>query len=125
MLSDWLDNPIAYGAYDGNELIGFFEGFLEKWNNRFRISNICVFDVKNRNAGIGQLLLDKITKQAIASGARMIALETQSFNSKAFSFYKKNEFEIIGFDCYAYSNNGLKEKNMRIEMGKNYYNSIN
>jgi len=50
----------------------------------------------------------------------MMVLETQSFNSKAISFYKKNGFEIIGFDRYAYSNNGPEEKNMRIEMGKKF-----
>ena len=39
MLSDWLDHPTAYGAFEGDRLIGFVEGFLEKWNNRYRISN--------------------------------------------------------------------------------------
>ena len=62
--------------------------------------------------------MEKITIDAVISGARMIVLETQSFNSKAISFYKKNGFEIIGFDRYAYSNNGPEEHNMRIEMGK-------
>ena len=59
-----------------------------------------------------------IFTEAIASGARMIVLETQSYNSKVISFYMKNGFEIIGFDRYAYSNNGPKEHNMRIEMGR-------
>lgn len=118
ILSDWLENPIAYGAYQNNELVGFVEGFLEKWNNRFRITNICVFDIAYRNHGIGQLLIDRISVDAKESSARMTVLETQSFNSKAISFYMKNGFEIIGFDRYAYSNNGPAEKNMRIEMGK-------
>lgn len=118
MLSDWLENPVAYGAYEDNEFIGFIEGFLEKWNNRFRITNICVLNSDKRNSGIGQKLMEKITIDAVNSGARMIVLETQSFNSKAISFYKKNGFEIIGFDRYAYSNNGPEEHNMRIEMGK-------
>lgn len=117
MLSDWLENPVAYGAYEDERLIGFVEGFLEKWNNRFRITNICVFDLSNRNLGIGNMLMSQILTDARKSGARMVVLETQSFNSKAISFYKKNGFEIIGFDRYAYSNNGPEEKNMRIEMG--------
>ena len=118
MLSDWLDNPFAYGAFDGDLLIGFVEGCLEIWNNRFRISNICVFDHKRRTSGIGTLLLDTIIKDAKESMARMVVLETQSYNHKAISFYQKNGFEIIGFDMYAYSNDGPKEHNMRIEMGK-------
>lgn len=48
----------------------------------------------------------------------MAVLETQSYNYKAISFYKKNGFEIIGFDRYAYSNEDPEDHNMRIEMGK-------
>ncbi len=118
MLSEWLDNPIAYGAFEGDTLIGFVEGFLEDWNNRYRISNICVFDTGLRSKGVGTALLEKIMEDAVKSGARMAVLETQSYNSKAISFYKKNGFELIGFDRYAYSNDGPKEHNMRIEMGK-------
>lgn len=118
MLSEWLDNPVAYGAFEGDTLIGFVEGFLEEWNNRYRISNICVFDTGLRSKGVGTALLEKIMEDAVKSGARMAVLETQSYNSKAISFYKKNGFELIGFDRYAYSNDGPKEHNMRIEMGK-------
>jgi ribosomal protein S18 acetylase RimI-like enzyme len=118
MLSEWLDNPVAYGAFEGETLIGFVEGFLEDWNNRYRISNICVFDTGLRSKGVGTALLEKIMEDAVKSGARMAVLETQSYNSKAISFYKKNGFELIGFDRYAYSNDGPKEHNMRIEMGK-------
>ena len=57
-------------------------------------------------------------QDAKESGARMAVLETQSYNSKAISFYKKNGFEVIGFDRFAYSNSDPDEHNMRIEMGK-------
>ncbi len=118
MLFDWLDHPRAYGAFEGDRLIGFVEGFLEKWNNRFRISNICVFDHADRRSGVGMKLMETILEEAVRSGARMAVLETQSFNYKAISFYKKNGFQLIGFDRYAYSNNGPEEHNMRIEMGR-------
>ena len=118
LLSDWLENPVAYGAFEGDKLIGMVEGFLEKWNNRFRIANICVFDQANRRSGIGTKLMETILKAAEKSGARMVVLETQTFNFKAISFYKKHGFEIIGFDRYAYSNRGPEEHNMRVEMGK-------
>lgn len=118
MLSDWLDDPVAYGAYEDKELIGFVEGFHEKWNNRYRITNICVFDSDMRNTGLGTRLLDTILQDAVQSGARMTVLETQSYNSKAIAFYKKNGFEIIGFDRFAYSNKDPEEHNMRIEMGR-------
>ena len=118
MLSDWLDHPIAYGAFEGDRLIGFVEGFLEKWNNRYRISNICVFDHADRRSGVGMKLMGTILEEAIRSGARMAVLETQSFNYKAISFYKKIGFQLIGVDRYAYSNHGPEEHNMRIEMGR-------
>jgi len=118
MLSDWLENPAAYGAFDGEELVGFVEGFLEEWNNRYRITNICVFDEKTRQSGVGTRLLQAIMNDAVVSGARMAVLETQSFNFKAIRFYKKHGFEIIGFDRYAYANNGPEEHNMLIYMGK-------
>ena len=118
MLSDWLDHPTAYGAFEGDRLLGFVEGFLEKWNNRYRIANICVFDDANRRSGVGTRLMETILDEAVSSGARMAVLETQTFNYRAVSFYQKNGFEIIGFDRYAYSNRGPEEHNMRLEMGK-------
>lgn len=118
LFQDWLENPIAYGAFENGRMLGFVEGFLEKWNNRFRISNICIFEEADRHSGIGTILLERIMADAVDSGARMAVLETQSFNFKAISFYQKNGFEIIGFDRYAYSNKGPEEHNMRIEMGR-------
>ena len=118
LLQDWLDQPVAYGAFEDEKLIGIVEGFLEKWNNRFVIANICVFDETNRRSGIGTKLMEVILKAAEKSGARMVILETQTFNYKAISFYKKHGFEIIGFDRYCYSNRGPQEHNMRLEMGK-------
>jgi ribosomal protein S18 acetylase RimI-like enzyme len=94
------------------------EGFLEKWNNRYRIANICVFDHADRRRGVGKRLMETILEEAVKSGARMAVLETQSFNFKAIAFYKKNGFQIIGFDRYAYSNRGPEEHNIRIEMGR-------
>ncbi len=118
LFEEWLESPVAYGAFENGRMLGFVEGFHEKWNNRFRISNICIFEEADRRSGIGTILLEKIMADAVNCGARMAVLETQSFNYKAISFYRKNGFEIIGFDRYAYSNKGPEEHNMRIEMGK-------
>ena len=114
----WLDDPVAYGAFENGRLLGYVEGFLETWNNRYRISNICIFDDADRRSGIGSLLMDTILKEASASNARMVVLETQTCNENAVAFYRRYGFEIIGFDLYAYSNTDPKKHEIRIEMGR-------
>ena len=114
----WLDDPVAYGAFENGRLLGYVEGFLETWNNRYRISNICVFDNADRNRGIGSLLMDTILKEASASKARMVVLETQTCNENAIAFYRRYGFEIIGFDLYAYSNTDPEKHEVRVEMGR-------
>ena len=118
IFAEWLENPIAYGAFENDRLLGFAEGFLEVWNNRFRISNICIFDPAARGMGIGGALMEAIQRSAQASGARMIVLETQSCNENAIRFYRRHGFEIIGFDLYSYSNTDPERHEIRIEMGK-------
>ena len=118
IFAEWLENPIAYGAFENDRLLGFADGFLEVWNNRFRISNICIFDPAARGMGIGGALMEAIQRSAQASGARMIVLETQSCNENAIRFYRRHGFEIIGFDLYSYSNTDPERHEIRIEMGK-------
>ena len=114
----WLDDPIAYGAFENGWLLGYVEGFLETWNNRYRISNICIFDDGDRRSGIGSLLMDTILKEASASKARMVVLETQTCNENAIAFYRRYGFEIIGFDLYSYSNTDPEKNEVRVEMGR-------
>lgn len=35
LFGKWLEEPVAYGAFEGETLLGFVEGALEKWNNRY------------------------------------------------------------------------------------------
>ena len=115
---EWLESPVAFGAFEGETLIGYVEGSMETWNNRFRISNICVFDRAQRSNGVGSRLMETIQKEAVASGARMMVLETQSCNENAIAFYRKNGFTVIGFDLYAYTNADPERHEVRLEMGK-------
>ena len=115
---EWLDEPVAYGAFEGEKLLGYVEGAPENWNRRFRISNLCVFDDSARRRGIGSALMQTILAEAVQAGARMAVLETQSCNENAIAFYRKNGFEIIGFVLYAYSNTDSERHEVRLEMGK-------
>lgn len=118
IFNEWLDHPKAFGAFENERFIGFVEGYLEKWNNRYRISNICIFENSDRHNGIGMLLMQTILSKAKKSGARMVVLETQSCNENAISFYKKHGFKMIGFDLFAYTNTDQERHEIRIEMGK-------
>ena len=116
--NEWLENPVGFGAFEAGQLLGYVEGTLEKWNNRYRISNICVFNSSNRNNGISSLLMETILEEALKSNARMTVLETQTCNENAITFYKKHGFRIIGFDLFAYSNSDPERNEIRIVMGK-------
>ena len=115
---EWLEHPVAYGAFEGDRLVGYVEGAIEGWNNRYRISNICIFDFENRSRGIGSALIKTILCEAESAKARMAVLETQTCNENAIAFYRRNGFEIIGFDLYSYSNDDPEKCEVRIEMGK-------
>ena len=115
---EWLEEPVAFGAFEGERLLGYVEGAPEGWNNRYRISNICIFEENARGKGLGTLLMQTIQRAAEAAGARMIVLETQTCNENAIAFYKRNGFSIIGFDLYSYSNNDPERHEVRMEMGK-------
>lgn len=77
-----------------------------------------MLDFSERSRGVGTALMKTIEQTAENTGARMLILETQSCNENAIAFYKKNGFEIVGFDLYAYSNDDPERHEVRIEMGK-------
>ena len=114
----WQENAEAFGAFEGERLVGFAEGFPEAWNNRYRIGNICIFEDADRGAGTGTMLMRAALRAAKDSGARMCVVETQSCNENAIAFYRKNGFEVIGFDLFAYSNDDPGRHEVRVEMGR-------
>lgn len=114
--SSWLCASIFYGAFDeNNNLIGFIEGSISEWNNRFLIANFVVFDTRFRGKGIGSSLIDQMENGAKERGAGSIYLKTENTNTSAISFHKAKGYSIIGFDQYAYSEKGER---MPIYMGK-------
>ena len=90
---EWLDEPQAFGAFENGQLLGYVEGALEKWNNRYRISNICVFDDLNRHAGIGTMLMEVILKEAIKSSARMVIWRRRPVMRRRLHFIKSKDFK--------------------------------
>lgn len=117
LLEDYLEEPRLFGAFDNGELIGILEIAAENWNNRLRISNLWVKETFRRR-GIGRQLMRKAEEVAVQQGRRALALETQSCNDPAISFYKSCGFSFIGCDLLAYSNDDIARQEVRLEMGK-------
>lgn len=106
----------AYGAFDGEKLIGAIELYPEKWANRIRVTELWV-DENHRKQGIGKRLMDIAKAQAKKRSARMLILETQSCNFNAVGFYLHEGFDLVGFLSCDYTNTDLTRKEVRLEMG--------
>lgn len=108
---------MAFGAFYDDTLVGVMECFLESWNNRFRITNLLVFE-NFRGKGIGTSFINKAVEIAEKDKARMIVLETQTCNRKAIDFYLKMGFQPVGFDLFCYTNEDPDKTEVRLEMAK-------
>lgn len=117
LFGEWLENPVAFGAFYHDQLIGVIECFLESWNNRFRITNLLVSE-NFRQKGVGKSLIRKAEEAARNCGARMLVLETQTCNRKAIDFYIKMGLQPMGFDLFCYTNHDPDKEAVRLEMGK-------
>lgn len=114
--SSWLNASVFYTANDENDyLLGFAEGAMEGWGERFRIANIVVFNKNNRGKGIGSKLMEAMETEALLHKAKSILLEVENTNTKAISFYKPKGYSIIGYDKLAYTIDG---DTMPLYMGK-------
>ena len=86
-----------------------------EWNNMLLIHDLYV-DVQHKNKGIGRTLIEIAKKRAMGLGIRAITLETQTSNYPAIQFYLKNGFELVGFNKISYTNQDVRNKEVRIEM---------
>lgn len=118
LFSDWMIHPQAFGAFEGETLLGFVELSQEDWNNRLRITNIWV-DEKHRYQGVGKSLIAHAIETGKAGGQRSLVLETQSCNDPAIRFYQSCGFELIGLDTTHYQNDDIERGEVRLELGMN------
>lgn len=115
LFSDWLEEPVALGAFDGDALVGVIEGSIECWHNVFRISNILTKELY-RGKGIGRELMKRMLKYARSiPGCRGAILETQSCNYPAVSFYRKQGFALTRIDLREYSNEDIQRNEVRLD----------
>ena len=112
-----IRNGMACGVFERKKLIGVIEGSLETWHNVYRIWNMWV-DPRYRREGYGNALMKHIYNEAESLGARAIILEVQSCNDQAIKFYEAMGLHFVGFDTLAYTNEDIKNKEVRLEYGK-------
>ncbi len=113
---DYFPYAFAYGYFDNDQLIALIEFTQESWNRRMRITEIWV-DPAFRRKNIASDLVHFAIECAKNDNARMLILETQSCNTAAIDFYLKNGFSLVGYDLLCYSNNDVKNHEIRLEMG--------
>ena len=116
LFAEWLEEPAAFAAFEGDRWLGCVELSHERWNNRMRISNLLV-EKEERGTGIGRMLFKTAVSYAKEKGARMLVLETQSCNAPAIGFYLAMGLRPFGLDLYSYSNQDPDRNEVRLEMG--------
>ncbi len=87
----------AMVAAQGQKLIGYttFVRQFSTWDAAFYLYMDCLYlDDAYRNMGIGQKLLEKVKKEAIALGCKEVQWQTPIDNEKAISFYKREGASI-------------------------------
>lgn len=121
LFSEWLIEPVAFGAFEGETLLGVIGLGLEDWNKRLRIAELWV-DEPFRHQGVGKALIAKAMHYARFKNLRALVLETQSCNEPAIRFYLACGFRFIGLDSTHYSNTDILDREVRLEMGLNLPN---
>lgn len=108
-------SEVYVSEHDGEET-GIIVIQHMEWNNTLLIHDLYI-DKRFKRKGIGSALITVAQKRAREMGVRMIVLETQTSNYPAIQFYLKEGFQMIGFNLNSYSNEDVKNNEVRLEMG--------
>ena len=80
------------------------------------ITELWVKDELQRK-GIGTSLMNLAKQKAKEQKRRAIILETQSCNVRAIDFYRKQGFQLIGYDACCYTNIDIEKHEIRFNLG--------
>lgn len=120
LYQDHWENAQAFGIVcelsGKKELLACIEICPEEWSNRLMITELWVAD-KLQRKGIGTALMNLAKEQAKIQKRRAIILETQSCNVNAIDFYRKQGFQLIGFDSCCYTNIDIERHEIRFDFG--------
>ena len=116
LFAPYWDDPHAFGLFDGRDMRAILEVTPENWNNRLRITNLCVQEGYRRR-GYGALLMTRAREIARSQHRRALILETQSCNTAAIQFYLSQGLTLMGFNACEYTNQDVERHEIRLEMG--------
>ena len=117
LYQDHWEKAEAFGIVgENNELLACIEICPEEWSNRLMITELWVKDELQRK-GIGTALMNLAKEQAKIQKRRAIILETQSCNVRAIDFYRKQGFQLIGYDSCCYTNIDIEKHEIRFDFG--------
>lgn len=117
LYQDHWEKAEAFGIVgENNELLACIELCPEEWSNRLMVTELWVKDELQRK-GIGTALMNLAKKQAKIQKRRAIILETQSCNVRAIDFYRKQGFQLIGYDSCCYTNIDIEKHEIRFNFG--------
>lgn len=106
LLEDWHKNECFLVADDGEQIVGYLDMIVHKWNLTGWINNIVVVSAYRRR-GVGTALLRAAIKWARRNELHRIMAETQTKNYPAICFYRKNAYKFCGFNDQYYTNQDI------------------
>ena len=106
--NDVATQGLSYGAFSGDQCIGFVLAEVQHWNLALVVREFGVLP-EMREQGIGKMLMAKLIEDARSSSLRCVFCETQTSNLAAIEFYKKQGFVVEGFDMSFYSNQDAQQ----------------
>jgi ribosomal protein S18 acetylase RimI-like enzyme len=98
LFAPYWDDPHAYALCDGTEMRAILEVTPENWNNRLRITNLCVQEGYRRR-GYGSLLVSRARTMAKSAGAISLRAYVSGINAGAVRFLQLQGMTLVGFSA--------------------------
>jgi len=106
LLENWHKNECFLVADDGEEIVGYIDMTIHKWNSTGWINNIVVSS-SYRRQGVGSALVRAAARWAQQNQLQRIMAETQTKNHPAICFYRRNAYKFCGFNDQYYTNQDI------------------
>ncbi len=115
--TNFLQQGLSFGAYDGDQLVGVGIAEAQAWNNSLWVWEFHIAET-HRRMGLGRKLMDSLAAKGQAANLRTIFCETQTTNVPAINFYRKIGFTCDGFNLSLYTNEDWPDGEVAIFMKK-------